>query len=94
MNDAIVTTSGFWQAPLQSPLFGVMQAGRLVTIVAKIVDDLLHSGALPTDAIIFAISAQGELATIIHGRRHLSLNPHQYENYANSVDGDDKRDGI
>lgn len=75
-----------------------MRAGRLAAIATKIVDKLIHAGALyTTDHIILAISARVKFGTIIQGPghlRYLALNLHQHDNYATTVDCDSNLDGL
>lgn len=95
---AILTDSGFRHAPLLPQLFVLRRAGLLLAIFLKIVDDLLFSGDLSTtDPSILAISARVELGTKVHGLSHLHyfyLKIYLHDNYATTVEGDEKVEGM
>lgn len=90
----MLTELGFAFASMIPQLFLLRKNGYLISMFAKIVDDIMFSGSLSTKVpVINAFNDRFNLCDIRNGPgyiRYFGFNITQFDNMSNSINGNDK----
>ena len=97
-SDSALTNMGLQQSRHVPQLFTLKRNGKLVLIVAKIVDDMLATGESSyVHSFIKKFDAQYKLGTVNYGPgllRFYGLNVRQHADFHCTIDGDEKLDAL
>ena len=97
-SDKVLTDMGLEQCTYVPQLFTLKVNGKIVLIVAKIVDDMLATGELAmTEQFIKKFNIQFKLGTVNYGPgllRFYGLNIRQFDDFHCTIDGDEKLEAL